>query len=319
MTNGNSNFELLKGPKEGELFTAETFLAYLDLTRDHWWDDQSNLPHCPWVFRGHGDANWKLEPRAASKDPKRNPLAPKKWSHWKVEDCQSSPSIGQVEAIQLYSAHLKAFENFATLAIDLGFIKEMPRFHVSDFKSLWQNRTADYEYKWGTAETESKPILSLAQHHGIPTFLLDWTFNSEIAVQFAANREGDESDKDIAVFSLRRWNGSAELGYNDAPYQFVKIEPAKNPYLAAQRGILTKQMSPSNFIDVGEFQALEDKIQTWNNSYKFPLLRKIILAAPHLPRLRILLQRKGLTIAHLMPTFDNVAKVAIRRTIDNPS
>ncbi len=60
-------------------------------------------------------------------------------------------------------------------------------------------------YPFVQRELTDWEAITVGQHHGLPTRLLDWTSNPLVALFFAAEKE---SDKDGAVFAFRRRNNS---------------------------------------------------------------------------------------------------------------
>src|SRR5947199_161566 len=85
------------------------------------------------------------------------------------------------------------------------FIQLMRRSHA-----LWRGRSdteteAFSRYFNGRLADEELEIFAIAQHHGIPTLLLDWSFDPLVAAYFAAEGNIDEpASHDLAVWALRR-------------------------------------------------------------------------------------------------------------------
>jgi len=85
--------------------------------------------------------------------------------------------------------------------------------------------------------------LSLAQHHGLPTRLLDWTFNPMVALYFAIE---DNIDHDAVIFALQADKKvSQSIIDSGDPLSIERpmkyLPTAHIPRIVAQEGLFTSQ------------------------------------------------------------------------------
>ena len=167
-----------------------------------------------------------------------------------------------------------------------------------------------------------EPYVALAQHHGIPTKLLDFTVNPLAALFFASQNTGDEEEEEIAVYStsLKDYYFDSSYIYYDRSkrdsslcgmHGILRVPNSHNEYLYKQGGIFLYPKYPySFFLEYGRYPNLEDHgkmINTYNGKENSSI-RMYTLPGTEKPKLRKLLKRWGITKSSLMPTLDNVVQ-----------
>lgn len=299
-------YEIIEGPRDREIFTAETFLAFLRLSNDHWWPPQASNDESSWIFRGHEDVSWKLIPSVARSANTSGYKAFFK-GHKNLTSIVKKPdwmSAKRLRAAQTVYAYHTALREFKYLAEGLRLSPELQ--NTIDYK------LADFVASGGETHMPVDGPDTLAQHHGVPTFLLDWSKRPEIAAYFASMEPKSGKQKNIAVFAiLRTKTPIIEAGGHRKVYEFVEGSTFSNTFLHSQQGVFTKHADHMAFMKNGKIEPLEELIRTRARNYQYPLLKKIILEKKEVPRLRELLAREQLTKAHVMPTLDNVAHTVL--------
>ena len=263
--------------------TAKTFLESISPLNDSFTENFRS-----YIFRGQGDSKWGLLPsifRSSTPIPYKG----------------------------LRRGPMSTFGAQREMEWDVlcAFIKEANAngFHFPDEQVIYRvlggwsniqegNRILRHETVWPDVEYLS--LLALAQHYGLPTRLLDWSYNSYVAAFFAAKQciaelESGKKVKNLSVFALNpNWSEFKELSelpkvheeiYNagKASVEFQVVTPPTyfNAHLMAQKGVFTCQHEFGNiknydftpiclkeFIKLSEIKANENNDIDGNDTFR---------------------------------------------------
>jgi hypothetical protein len=322
--------------KGGPVMDAASFIAFLRASNPAWHQGDSDPPR--WIFRGHRNVAWRLKPVAWREAHDGNRLHPMISKLAKVpldDDDSVPPGTSLHRGLAWTHAERVALNEFRRIGWHMGFEVEEP----------FTTYSMDLNYGPAVIDDTRKepdsfsPFLSstdigVAQHYGVPTRFLDWTFNPIFAVFFAQEdyAQGlDQTDLCVwaldmnAIQSMYHW----ERGVGRNLLRSVIPRRRDNDFILAQDGLLIEiehEWALKFFEDNNAWPSVEEVVVALNkepeyneddpDSYLYhddhPVLRRIVLPAKEIPDLRLMLEREGVTREKLMPSLENAARAAIR-------
>lgn len=282
-----------------EYATAAAFLEALRPSNDKWWDAARNRPSH--YFRGHEDSGWRLLAsghRPLGPANRLTSLYSRLEAHLAKPEVRKPPFSGNALRLLIWkNALCEACYQFSEICRQVGL-------RANYF--MWESPFLTGMMKGPIVEPEIWP---LAQHHGVPTPLLDWTENSLVAAFFAVRNDFVSAAPCVWALKVSEPLPRVQMDIANDPVA-LKVSfhsSIENQYLTSQKGLFTQvSAQEAYFWRFGEWLDLETLHELMPNT----ILTKMVLPRSEAPHLRQLLYREGISAAHLMPTYDNAARLA---------
>lgn len=291
------------------------FLENLRLHEHQWLGAGPN-----WCFRGQADSEWGLVPKA--------------FRHLGTVAVSRSHKERARYVIDIEQAEKRSFAAFFGLADPLGlYVPGAERFHQAEYNDELQRLIL--QRQWPPSDLLEG--LAVAQHHGVPTRLLDVTRNPMVAAFWAAyhvHKSHEPAPARLAVWGINlsfvryAWAvyHSPELQkYEGVRIQEVKVPSARNPFLLAQSAFFLLDRHANGELEQQGYVSPIDRAilehasagSTWESLSRIhperafmcsePVIQKVTLPSSEATLLlQTLCTAEDIHLAKLMPTFDNV-------------
>jgi hypothetical protein len=273
----------------------------------HLWQ---RVDHGDWLFRGQRDADWHLVPSAH-----RDDILPRFFSAKRKQE-----GLTLEESVDL---ELEAVAEFADLVDANGF--ELP----GDTPQLRAQRLRVHYDGTAFPPDHLHGVFALAQHHRVPTRLLDWTLDPMMAAYFASvdaafrsaglsneippRKIAPERSGRLAIWALSKRYLQGVVRGCEPGADLVTAATKSNPTLRAQKGVFTlvRFAVKTPPWPVPPLDVLIRETQRAKHPASLPeapMLFKFTLPCRQAPELLYLLRLRGVSAATVFPGLDSLAR-----------
>ncbi|EEX28829.1 FRG domain-containing protein [Lactobacillus crispatus] len=259
-----------------------------------------------YIFRGEGSNEYQLLPSALRKSNQEKLL--------QIASGDSENSDKREYEFFQRMAELELLRRFYLKSNENG-LKIYPTDTVSTFDEFAIDKLIKGVINKSWIPNDLENVAALAQHYGVMTRLLDWTFNFNVAFYFAAVNalnnicDTGASDKSMVIWALN-YDELSRSSVNKS-LKFVIPPYIDNPNLKTQKGILSYWKSdPINEEDMYKKRIdrtpLNEILQD-NYSGDEIALYKIEMPISEAYKLLTFVNTNGYTTASLFPGYNGVA------------
>lgn len=246
------------------------------------------------IYRGQADSSWELIP-SVLRNSKRNQLV----KIFKSDSTADSQVFNE----------LIILNKFVEYCDNLGI--KIPNDSINFRKNNLDKNNLDKYIKnpslW--LNEELFELVAMAQHHGVPTRLLDWTESSYIALYFAVSSALEryinllENNENIENEKIAIWVLNLELK-NLYDLKILKVPRSSTINLSVQKGLFT--VHPHNGIRNSKF-SVEGLEKIFTSLSETPLL-KITLPISEIIEAYSLCEKIGINSTTLFPNSQGIEK-----------
>lgn len=273
--------------------TCETNVVTCDCTSfDDLCAQINKLPQCfpsRWIYRGESSARYTLLPSLLREN-----------AYKRIARFLPDKDLSDRSGLSVYEA--KLVTKFAKIANQQGlYITSRKEFMLYDGDMAAVHLTVNNKI----LSEDLYELFALAQHYGIPTRFLDWTYDMYVACFFALRNayekilQAQNNDK-IILWAINM--GFLQMVYDKTKLYFVTPRYANNPNLAAQKGVL------SFYDNIEENTPLDKKIEKIQLKNERPLLYRFTLPYAEVPLSFYQLYKAGYTYSRIFPGYASIAK-----------
>jgi FRG domain len=327
-----ASFVPFKTKDKSTSFTMQVPIGPIDPTTGNLTDWQSIKKKFPdVVFPDSAETQWQLTPNSLdikwttnintsgqmslpkSNAQSKSEIAPLNINNWK--DFKEYAT-----KFEPYAYIFRGQENASPWRLRTHFHRtgrsDLMRFMNQDIPELHRNLShlTTHQFKLDVP-AENGSFFALAQHHGYPTPLLDWTYSPFVAAYFAYNnltKEMRSEDKKVRIFIFNR-----KQWFADYP-QLPKLAPARPHFSILDVVALNnpRMVQQQALVSVTNVDDIESYIRNREQQSERTYLQVVDLPSSSRKEVMQELSLMGITAGSLFPGLDGVCRQLKERFFD---